>query len=60
VHDTASEAGLDFIVMEFIAGKTLRELIGHKGLKLDAVLKYSAQIADALAAAHAAGIVHAI
>jgi Tol biopolymer transport system component len=44
--------------MEFIAGKTLRELIGHKGLKLEAALKYSVQIADALAAAHAAGIVH--
>jgi serine/threonine protein kinase/Tol biopolymer transport system component len=58
VHDTASDAGMDFIVMEFIAGKTLHELIGRKGLKLDAALKYSAQVADALAAAHAACIVH--
>jgi serine/threonine protein kinase len=58
VHDTGSDSGLDFIVMEFIAGKTLREVIGKKGLKLDAVLKYGAQIAEALAAAHAEGIVH--
>jgi serine/threonine-protein kinase len=58
VHDAASDAGLDFIVMEFIVGKTLREAIGKKGLKLDLALKYGAQIADALAAAHAAGLVH--
>src|ERR1051325_128787 len=58
VHDTASDAGVDFIVMEFIAGKTLRELIGRKGLNIEAALKYGVQIADALAAAHVAGIVH--
>ena len=58
VHDAASDAGLDFIVMEFIGGNTLHQLIARKGLKLEAALKYSAQIADALAAAHAAGIVH--
>jgi Tol biopolymer transport system component/serine/threonine protein kinase len=48
----------DFIVMEYVAGKTLRELIGRKGLKLSETLKYAIQVADALAAAHAAGIVH--
>jgi serine/threonine protein kinase len=58
VHDTASAAGLDFIVMEWISGKTLGQLIGGKGLKLDAALKYATQIAEALAAAHATGIVH--
>lgn len=58
VHDVTDEDGLDFIVMEFVPGKTLDLLIGRKGLKLGDALKYSAQIADALATAHAAGIVH--
>jgi len=58
VHDVASDDGVDFIVMECVAGKTLKEAIGWKGLKLNDVLTYGAQIADALAAAHAAGIVH--
>src|SRR5258707_15863333 len=34
VHDVASEDGLDFIVMEFVAGKPLSPLIGRKRLKL--------------------------
>jgi len=58
VHEVGSEDGLDFIVMEFVGGKTLDLLIGRKGLKLGETLKYGAQIADALAAAHAAGIIH--
>jgi serine/threonine-protein kinase len=58
VHDAGRSAGLDYIVMEFITGKTLHQLIGTSGLNLEAALKYSAQIADALAAAHSAGIVH--
>src|SRR5438105_11111571 len=35
IHDIASEDGIDFIVMEFIGGKTLGELIGSKGLNLN-------------------------
>jgi Tol biopolymer transport system component/tRNA A-37 threonylcarbamoyl transferase component Bud32 len=58
VHDIASERGLDFIVMEYIEGKTLDQLIGRKGLRLNEALGYAAQIADGLAKAHAAGIVH--
>jgi len=52
------EPRYDFIVMEYVAGKTLHELIGRKGLKLAETLKCAVQVADALAAAHAAGIVH--
>jgi len=44
--------------MEYVAGDTLDHLIGRKGLRLRDLLKYAVQIADALAAAHAAGIVH--
>lgn len=58
VHDVSSEDDLEFIVMEFVAGKTLDQLIGRKGLKLRDSLKYAYQIADALAAAHAASIIH--
>ncbi len=38
--------------MEYVAGNTLDQLIGRKGLRLNEVLKYAAQIADALARAH--------
>ena len=47
-----------YIAMEYVAGETLDHLIGRKGLRVRTALKYAAQIADALAAAHAAGIVH--
>ena len=50
-----AESRSDFIVMEYAAGKTLDQLIGRKGLKLGETLKYAVQVADALAAAHAAG-----
>ncbi|MEW5900002.1 MAG: protein kinase [Acidobacteriota bacterium] len=58
VHDIASDRGLDFIVMEYVEGKTLDQLVGRKGLKLNEALGYAVQIADGLAKAHAAGIVH--
>jgi serine/threonine protein kinase/Tol biopolymer transport system component len=58
IYDISSEAGTDFIAMEFVAGKTLDQWIGKSGLTLKDTLKYSIQIADALARAHAAGIVH--
>jgi Tol biopolymer transport system component/tRNA A-37 threonylcarbamoyl transferase component Bud32 len=58
VHDIASERGLDFIVMEYVDGKTLDHLIGRKGLRFNEALGYAAQIADGLARAHAAGIIH--
>jgi Tol biopolymer transport system component/predicted Ser/Thr protein kinase len=58
VHDIAGEAGMDFIVMEYVPGKTLGELIPRKGMPLGAALKFAIQIADALAVAHQAGIVH--
>ena len=58
VYEIASHHGMDFIVMEYVAGKTLDELIPRKGLRTKEVLKYAIQIADALATAHAAGIIH--
>jgi serine/threonine protein kinase len=58
VHDIANENDVDFIVMEFVSGKTLSRMIPPDGLPLAEALKYSIQIADALARAHAAGIIH--
>jgi Tol biopolymer transport system component/tRNA A-37 threonylcarbamoyl transferase component Bud32 len=49
---------VDFIAMEYVAGKTLDKLIGRKGLRLNEALRYAVQIADGLAAAHGAGIIH--
>jgi len=47
-----------FIAMEYVPGKTLGQLIGRKGLRLRAALGYAVQIAEGLAVAHEAGIVH--
>src|SRR5262249_46728704 len=58
IYDISSSEGTDFIAMEFVAGKTLDQLIGKNGLPLRDTLKYSIQVADALARAHSAGIVH--
>ena len=58
IHDIASDNGLDYIAMEYVPGKPLNQLIARRGLPLAEALKYAVQIADALAAAHAAGIIH--
>ena len=58
VHDIVADDETDLMVMELVAGKTLSELIPMNGLTVHLVLKYAIQIASALAAAHAAGIIH--
>src|SRR6185436_7812741 len=58
IHDIRSDSGVDFIVMEYLAGQTLGEAIASQGMRPAQVLKYAAQIADALATAHGAGIIH--
>jgi serine/threonine protein kinase len=58
VYDIAEADGIQFIAMEYVAGKTLDQMIGRKGLRLNETLKYAVQIADALAKAHVAGIIH--
>ncbi|HZI67479.1 MAG TPA: protein kinase [Thermoanaerobaculia bacterium] len=58
IHDIRSHEGVDFIVMEYLDGETLDVLIPAGGMPLARALKYAVQVADALARAHAAGILH--
>ncbi len=58
IYDISAAEGADFIAMEYVRGKTLDQLAGRKGLGLREALRYAVQAADALAKAHAAGIVH--
>jgi len=58
IYDISSQAGVDFIAMEYVPGKTLDQLIPRKGMRLNEALKYAVQVTDALSRAHAAGIVH--
>ena len=58
IHDVDQVERVDFIVMEYVPGRTVTEVIGHRPLPLSETLGYAIQMADALTAAHAAGIVH--
>jgi non-specific serine/threonine protein kinase len=58
VHDFAEHDGIHFLVTEYVDGRTLREWAGEGRAALVEVLDVMAQAASALAAAHAAGIVH--
>jgi TolB-like protein/Tfp pilus assembly protein PilF/predicted Ser/Thr protein kinase len=58
LHDISIDSGRDFLVMEYVQGQTLENLIPSGGLPFDRVTEYGVQIASALAAAHSAGIVH--
>jgi len=58
VYDIDQSEGADFIAMEYVDGKTLNRLIPPAGMPQGETVKVAVQIADALAAAHAAGIVH--
>jgi serine/threonine protein kinase len=58
IYDIASAGGIDFIVMEYLGGRPLSELIPRRGLAVGHALQYALQIADAMAAAHNAGIIH--
>jgi serine/threonine protein kinase len=59
VHDVGEQDGRSFITMEYLEGSTLKEIIaGHRDLDLETVLALGIEIADALDAAHSAGIIH--
>jgi eukaryotic-like serine/threonine-protein kinase len=58
IHDIDEDAGRHFIVMELVEGETLKDRLVTRPLSLDQMLELGIQIADALDAAHAHGIVH--
>jgi len=58
IHDIGEENGHAFIAMEFLEGVTLKHKIGGRSIETDEILRLGIEIADALDAAHAAGIVH--
>jgi len=58
VYDISSDERMDFLVMEYVRGETLKDRIKRGALPVGDVMRFGAQISSALAAAHAAGIVH--
>jgi WD40 repeat protein/predicted Ser/Thr protein kinase len=58
IHEIDEHEGLHFIVMEYVAGETLRARLQQGKLKHEEAVDIGAQVADALAAAHHIGIIH--
>ncbi len=58
IYEIESVDGVEYIAMEYIAGDTLHALVPSTGMELSLALDCASQVASALAAAHAAGIVH--
>ncbi len=58
IHDVGESSGFFFLVTELLAGETLRARLRRERPGIEDALDWTAQIADGLAAAHAAGIIH--
>lgn len=58
IYEVGETSGELYIVMELVEGKSLASLIGDTGLAIESVLRYGAQIANALGRAHDHGIIH--
>jgi len=58
LYDVGEQNGVDYLVMEYIEGETLADLLKRGALSLDKAVEYGIQIADGLDNAHRAGIIH--
>jgi Tol biopolymer transport system component len=58
IHDIAVDNGRDYLVMEYVPGKTLEALIPRTGMRLTELLTIAIQVAEGLSVAHIAGIIH--
>jgi serine/threonine-protein kinase len=58
IHEVCETAGQAFIVMEYVEGQTLRDIIPTDGLAVESAVAYGIQIADGIAHAHDHGVIH--
>jgi serine/threonine protein kinase len=58
IYEVGQSEDLDYIAMELVQGQSLDQAIGGRALPMEKAIAWGIQIADALAAAHAAGIAH--
>jgi serine/threonine-protein kinase len=58
IFDLNEINGINFIAMQYLEGRNVRELVNGRPLQLESALSIAIQVSDALAAAHASGIIH--
>jgi len=58
IFDMDEANGLHFIAMQYVEGRNVRQLVNGRPLELESTLRIAIQVADALAVAHARGIIH--
>ena len=58
IFDLGEQDGMHYIVMQHVEGRNVRQLVNGRPLELDSALRIAVQVADALTAAHARGIIH--
>src|SRR5246127_1478848 len=58
IFDLDETAGVHYIAMQYVEGRNVRQLVNGRPLELESALRIAIQVADALAAAHARGIIH--